>query len=66
MRTVLIVKKNGPKGKSILPKVLNFLLVDLVPIILLLVMMACGMVWVAERLQEPRGVEITTYAAEPS
>ena len=66
MRTVLIVKRTQQKGKLILPKVFHFLLVDLVPMVLLLALMAYGMAWVSGRLTDQRSVDIVTISVEHS
>lgn len=64
MRTVLSAKSARQNGNSILSRVSHFFLVDLIPMVLLLAMMAYGMAWLAERVQEPCGVEIVTIGAE--
>jgi len=64
MRAVLSVKKTRQNEASFLHKVSQFLVVDLIPMVLLLAMMAFGMAWIAERLTQPRSVEIMTISAE--
>jgi len=60
MRRIQVESNPYCKDHPFVWNVLHFLLVDLIPMVLLLTMMAYGMVIISDKLEEPRSVEIAT------
>ena len=58
MKTVWVGKIENSNLKSPLRNLMYRLLVDVIPVILLLAAMACGMAFVANKMTEPRSVEL--------
>lgn len=62
MKTVWVGKIENSTLKSSMRTLTYRLLVDVVPIVLLLAAMACGMAFVSHKMSEPRSVELQVVA----